>query len=46
MSWFAHVAGTRAWHLLGRPLLWPVLAFGCIVVVGLVYGVGARGGDR
>lgn len=46
ISWFAHLAGARDWHLRGRPLLWPMLIFGGLVVFGLLYGVGARTGDR
>ena len=45
VSWLAHVAGARSWHQLGRPLVLPVLVFGGLVVVGLAYGVGLRGGN-
>ena len=45
LSWFAHVAGTRSWHLLGRPLLWPLVMFGGLFGLGLSYGVFLCGGD-
>ena len=45
VSWFAHVAGTRSWHVFGRPLLWPLVVFAGLIGVGLLYGVGLYGGD-
>jgi O-antigen ligase len=45
VSWFAHLAGTRSWHVFGRPLLWPLVVFAGLIGVGLLYGVGLYGGD-
>jgi O-antigen ligase len=45
VSWLAHVAGTRSWHRLNRPVSGPVLIFAGFVALGLIYGVGAQGGD-
>ena len=44
LSWLARVAGARAWSRVGRPLMWPVLLFGVMIAVGLVYGLVFRGG--
>ena len=44
-SWLVRVAAARRWHLFGRPLLWPMLAFGAFVIGGFVYGVFLSGGD-
>jgi hypothetical protein len=46
VSWLAHVAGTRSWHRLSRPLSRPLLIFAGFVALGLIYGVGVQGGDR
>ena len=45
-SWLVRVAAARRWHLFGRPLLWPMLAFGAFAIGGFVYGVFLMGGDR
>ena len=45
LSWFAHIAGARSWHLLGRPLLWPLLIFAGCIGFGVLWGVGLQGGD-
>jgi hypothetical protein len=45
VGWFVRVASARHWRLFGRPLLWPVVAFGAFAVGGFVYGVFLKGGD-
>lgn len=45
VSWIAHVAGARQWRLSGSPVLWPLMIFAGLVVIGVLYGVGVRGGS-
>jgi O-antigen ligase len=46
VGWFLHAAGPRRYRIEGRPVLFPMLALGAFVVVGLFYGLVVQGGDQ